>query len=152
MGCKNTKINSNDSSESGNEELLVYGYIRSISKELNINIPMELLSIFFLSYHNPYIRLQFSDKHRTINGFALIDGKKTAIRIKTGPYHSHIYVNCKPVFNGIHCWRFNIKNSYNAWIGFYVSAPNLKIKKYSFNQKTGNCYIITIILNASAYL
>ena len=91
--------------------ILVNGYIRNECKKLDISMPDSLLELVFLWFCQKYQILKFSKTHRSEPGFYAFSKNSTMIRKKKGG-HSYILADIQPLFEGVHCFRVEVKYNY----------------------------------------
>ena len=104
-------------------EILVHGYIKMESKNAS-EFPLDIMNICLVFYLELFRILRFSDKFISKDGTELRDDNRCAIKsLEFG--HNYIMADVEPVFNGIHCWRVQVKNPENEWIMFGIGQKRI---------------------------
>ena len=99
-------------------ESLVHGWIRGQTKTRSVEFPIDIINICLLFYMEVYEILKFNDQFIAETGIELSDDNKCVTRVK-GSYHRSIMADVEPVFEGIHCWRAQVKNP-RTWVMFGI--------------------------------
>ena len=122
------------------DRLIIDGFIREFCHNVRIDIPKDIIQICFKWYHIAWEILTFSHQYNSnkpdkIHAFIFSDND-TCVKRNDDLQWSHKYIlaDCNSVFNGIHCWRVNVKNPHHDWISFQVSQKK-EYNDHSYNKK-----------------
>ena len=91
-------------------ELLVNGLIREYCKTYQLDIPDEIITLFFIWYHIKSEILKWSETFHYQSKFSSaidLSQDNTVVRVDSwGP--AYILADVEPVTKGIHCWRIEV--------------------------------------------
>eukprot|EP01084_Bolivina_argentea_P000827 1521_1 len=84
-------------------------------------------------YRDIVLICQFSEHYHSKNGLVLSKNRTVLQRVENQK-HGYAVLDCKPVFDGQHCWRIKCQN-FSPWIFIGVCRPSVEYTDTSWNNK-----------------